>query len=90
MSQSLTALQVKEQNSQAYDNLEKTLKDLHKENLDRFMQLYGYVNVDHVIKRYIKYSNENGTLILTEPSGSIYHWDTHISEWIKKGSIFVN
>lgn len=90
MSQSLTANQLKEQHADAYQNLEKILSDLHKDNLERFMQLYGFVDVKHVINHYMKYVSEGDQLVLREPGGALYHWDTQKNEWVLKGSVFVN
>lgn len=86
----MTAAQLKEQNGEAYSQLEGVLKKLHTEDLNRFMELYGYTDVKHVINHYMKYVGDGDGLVMTDPSGRIFRWSADKHEWALSGSLYLN
>ena len=90
MHNNLTAAQLKEQNPEAYSLLVEVFNKLHTDDLEKYMQMYGYVDVNHVLTHYIKYANDDGIISLTDTSGLIFKWNVIKQEWIKSGSLYLN
>lgn len=89
MTNELTAAQLKEKNPAAWSMLEEVYNKLHKDELGRYMELYGFVKVDVLINHHVKYMDEGGVLTMIDPRGAIFRWKD-ATGWVKSGSVFVN